>query len=275
MPRRVWARVTDTTVFNFSGIGVAEAYERYFVPRIFRPWAEVMLDALDVGEGEALLDIACGPGTVTKAAAARTGDMGVVVGTDISPEMVEVARATTPASARVRYEVASSDALPFADHEFDAIACQQGIQFFPDRAAAIAEMHRVLRPGGRAGLAAWSSIDDAPFFAVARTVIGRAVPEVAQMLDRPILDRETLQRELEAGGFAVNVTAVSLPLEFENGIEQAIEAMRGLPMWPTVAAQPPKVRTAILESARESFSRYLHHGRVRMSMRANVAVARR
>lgn len=265
----------DASVFNFSDIGVAEAYERYFVPRIFRPWAEVMLDALDVGEGEALLDVACGPGTVTKAAAIRTGDMGVVVGTDISPEMLEVARDTTPAAARVRYECASSEALPFADLAFDAIVCQQGIQFFPDRAASIAEMFRVLRPGGRAGLSAWASIDDAPFFAVARSVIGTAVPEVAPMLDRPIVDRDTLGRELREGGFDVTITTVSLPLEFENGIEQAIEAMRGLPMWPTVAAQPAKVRTAILEAAREEFSRYLHHGRVRMSMRANVAVARR
>jgi len=267
--------VNDASVFNFSDIGVAEAYERYFVPRIFRPWAEVMLDALDVREGEALLDIACGPGTVTKAAAVRAGDGGVVVGTDISPEMLDVARDTTPAAARVRYECAASDALPFEDRAFDAIACQQGIQFFPDRAASIAEMYRVLRPGGRAGLSAWASLADAPFFAVASEAIGTAVPAVAPMLDRSVLDRETLRRELEAGGFDVTVTTVALPLEFENGIEQAVEAMRGLPMWPAVAAQPVKVRTAILESARESFSHHLHHGRVRMSMRANVAVARR
>ena len=267
--------MNDASVFNFSDIGVAEAYERYFVPRIFRPWADVMLDALDVGRGEALLDIACGSGTVAKAAAIRTGDMGVVVGTDISPEMLEVARDTTPAAARVRYECAPSETLPFADLAFDAITCQQGIQFFHDRTASIAEMFRVLRPGGRAGLSAWASIDDAPFFAVARSVVGTALPEAAPTLDRPIVDRETLERELRAAGFEVALTTVSLPLEFENGIEQAIAAMRGLPMWPAVAAQPARVRTAILESAREEFSRYLHHGRVRMSMRANVAVARR
>lgn len=265
--------MTDATVFNFSSLGVAGAYEQYLVPRIFGPWAETLLEALDVRQGEALLDIACGPGTVTKAAARRIGDGGIVVGTDVSPEMLDVARASTPASARVRYERASADSLPFGPAEFDAITVQQGMQFFPDRPAAIAEMFRVLRSGGRAGMSVWA-IDDAPFFAIVRDVLGKAVPAVISALDRPLVDRATLQVELAAGGFEVASGTLSLPLEFED-IEQAVEAMQGLPMWPMVAAQPGPVRRAILEAARERFSAHLHHGHVQMAMRANVTVARK
>ncbi|MDQ2993275.1 MAG: class I SAM-dependent methyltransferase [Candidatus Eremiobacteraeota bacterium] len=265
--------MTDATVFNFSSLGVAGAYEHYLVPRIFGPWAETLLEALDVRQGEALLDIACGPGTVAKAAARRIGDGGIVVGTDVSPEMLDVARASTPASARVRYECAAAENLPFGPAEFDAITVQQGMQFFPDRPAAIVEMFRVMRPGGRAGVSVWA-IDDAAFFAVVRDVLVKAVPAIASMLDRPLVDRATLQAELSAVGFEVASGTLTLPLEFE-GIEQAVEAMRGLPMWPTVAAQPAPVRRAILEAARERFSAHLHHGHVQMAMRANVTVARK
>jgi ubiquinone/menaquinone biosynthesis C-methylase UbiE len=265
--------VSDATVFTFSSATVAEAYERYFVPRIFRPWANVLLDALDIRPGESLLDIACGPGTVAKEAATRIGDGGIVIGTDVSTEMLEVARATTPAAARVRYEAAPSDDLPFGHGVFDAVTVQQGMQFFPNRAGAIAEMHRVLRAGGRAGVAVWASIEDAPFFAIVRDVVGKAVPAVAEALDRPLVDRATLRDELASAGFRVSIETLSQPLEFEGGIEQAIDAMRGAPMWSTVAAQPAAVRRAILESARERFTRYLHHGRVRMILRANVALA--
>jgi ubiquinone/menaquinone biosynthesis C-methylase UbiE len=265
--------VSDATVFAFSNATVADAYERYFVPRIFRPWAGVLLDALDVRAGESLLDIACGPGTVAKEAALRIGDGGVVIGTDVSAEMLDVARSSTPAAARVRYEEASSEALPFPHGSFDAVTVQQGMQFFSNRTTAIAEMYRVLRAGGRAGISVWASIEDAPFFAVVREVVANAVPAVSEMLERPLVDGITLRDELASAGFKVSVETVSLPLEFEGGIEQAIEAMRGAPMWPTVADQPAPVRRAILDAARERFGRHLHYGRVRMTMRANVALA--
>ena len=263
-------------VFAFSDRGVTEAYQKYLVPLLFAPWARVLIEALDVRAGESLVDVACGPGTVAKAAAERVGESGFVVATDLSPEMLEVARETTPASARIRYECAPAERLPAADASFDALTCQQGLQFFSDRVAAIAEMRRVLRADGRAGIATWTTIEDAPFLHCVREAIATALPDIAAQAAKPfsLPDPKMLKSELEAGGFDVVVDTFSLPLEFES-LERAVEAIRGQPIWPHIAALPTPARANVLESVREGFSRYLHHGRVLTAMRSNLAIARR
>lgn len=275
----LWAgglNVTEPVFFQFGNATVAEGYERFLVPRIFAPWADALLEALDLREGERVLDVACGPGTVAKAAAMRVGARGEVVGADASEEMLTIARESTPASARARYEFALADALPFPDASFDVLTCQQGLQFFSDRPKALAEMFRVLRPGGRAGIATWSSIADSPYFAAVQEALGPVLPDAAAAIGKPfaMFDANVLATELAAAGFEAVVDSFSLPLVFD-GMEQAVEAIRGMPVWPSIVATSASDRTAIFESAREGFTPFLHHGRVQTAMRSNVAVARR
>ena len=127
----------------------AENYERYFVPSIGGPLAAELVDLAGLREGERVVDIACGTGVVTRLAAERVGADGAVVGVDINPGMLAVARGAAPDSAIEWYE-ASADALPLSDDAFDVALCQMGLQFFPDKAMALQEMRRVLVVGGRA-----------------------------------------------------------------------------------------------------------------------------
>src|SRR5207248_3148605 len=132
----------------------AEVYERYNVPRFFLPWAHELVDRLDPRPGERILDVACGTGAATRLLAERVGPTGQVVGLDVNAGMLAAARAavTNPV---VEWHEANAQALPFADGAFDAILCQLGLQFFPDRPLALREMRRVLAPGGRLALACW------------------------------------------------------------------------------------------------------------------------
>ena len=113
-----------------------EMYERWLVGPLFRPWAEMTLEEVRVSPDDRILDIACGTGIVARLASERLGDAGHVVGVDLSPDMLAVARALAP---DVDWREGNASALPLRDGEqFDVVVCQQGLQFFPDRPAAAA-----------------------------------------------------------------------------------------------------------------------------------------
>jgi len=136
---------------SFRGYGgtAPENYERYFVPAIGAPLAVDLLELAALRTGEHVVDVACGTGVVAKAAASRVGATGSVAGVDLNPGMLTVAEETTPADVTIQWHQAGADALPLAAGSVDVALCQLGLQFFPDRRAALGEMRRVLRRGGR------------------------------------------------------------------------------------------------------------------------------
>ena len=115
-----------------------EMYEHWLVGPLFRPFAEVTIDELAPARGDAILDIACGTGIVARVAQERLGGRGHIVGVDVSPGMLGVARAAAP---DIDWREGNAGSLPLRDgEEFQVVVCQQGLQFFPDRPAALAEM---------------------------------------------------------------------------------------------------------------------------------------
>jgi len=208
-------------------------YDQIMVPRLFDPWAELLLDELGPRVGQTALDIACGPGTVTRRVAQRVGSTGRVTGCDLSPAMLELARAkgSPGTSAPIEYVECAAEALAIPDNTVDLATCQQGLQFFPNRPAAVAEMRRVLRPGGRIGVAVWSDIEDCPPFAALATalgdVFGRETVDTYRSgpwgFDDPVL----LLNLFEDGGFTnVRVQTRELPVIFEGGPTQLMLTLR-------------------------------------------------
>jgi ubiquinone/menaquinone biosynthesis C-methylase UbiE len=136
----------DWTAYGGSA---AEIYERHMVPAIFGPWAEDLLALATPLPGERVLDVACGTGVVARLVAQRVGPSGTVVGFDLNPGMLTVARSLPPPSgARIEWREGNVSAIPLPDATFDLVLCQQGLQFFPDRSAALREMRRVWGPVG-------------------------------------------------------------------------------------------------------------------------------
>ncbi|MFC8666830.1 class I SAM-dependent methyltransferase [Streptomyces sp. NPDC057199] len=153
----------DETGFQLKG-SAPERYEEYSAP-IMAPFVEALLDAVDLCPGHQVLDVASGTGFVARAAAARVGPTGHVAAADFNEAMLKVAAAKAPRMyPDIEFEVAPADHLPHPDDTFDAVLCQQGVQFFPDLGAALVEASRVLRVGGRYAATAWASCDRSPYF---------------------------------------------------------------------------------------------------------------
>ncbi|WP_234048314.1 class I SAM-dependent methyltransferase [Streptomyces liliifuscus] len=153
----------DETGFQLKG-SAPERYEEYSAP-IMAPFVEALLDAVDLCPGHQVLDVASGTGFVARAAAARVGPTGHVAAADFNEAMLKVAAAKAPRMyPDIEFEVAPADHLPHPDDTFDAVLCQQGVQFFPDLGAALVEASRVLRVGGRYAATAWASWDRSPYF---------------------------------------------------------------------------------------------------------------
>lgn len=169
---------------TFDQLGPMEVYDVLMVPRMFQPLAEVVLDAVAVAPGEGVLDVATGPGTVARLAAGRVGADGHVTGVDISDAMLTVARRKPPVPDGAPVTWVESSACPLVgieDDSFDVVTCQQGLQFFPDRPGALAEMARALVPGGRIGVACWASQDQSSLFAALTEALAEVLgPEAAE-----------------------------------------------------------------------------------------------
>lgn len=153
----------------------AENYERDLVPALFEPWARDLVELADLQPGQRVLDLACGTGIVTRLAAQRAG---AVTGLDVNPDMLAVAeRVAAEQGFAIEWRRASAVDTGLPDEAYDVGLCQQGLQFFPDRSAALRELRRVIVPGGRLALSVWCDAGSpgyAPFF----DALPRHVPEL-------------------------------------------------------------------------------------------------
>jgi len=163
----------------------AEVYDEFFVPALFGEWAPRMADAAHLAPGEAVLDVACGTGVLAREAQARVAPGGTVHGLDRNPDMLAVAGLREPA---VHWRSGLAEALPFEDRRFDVVTCQFGLMFFEDRQTALAEMWRVLRPGGRLLVAVWDALERTPGYAAMVELLRRLFgEEIADELRAPFV----------------------------------------------------------------------------------------
>jgi ubiquinone/menaquinone biosynthesis C-methylase UbiE len=255
-------------------------YDEIMVPRWFEPWARLLLDKVSPEVGQNVLDVACGPGTVTRLAAQRVGPHGSVTGCDLSPSMLELARAKNPLddSAPIEYLERPADALGVSDDAFDLVTCQQGLQFFPDRSAALAEMRRVVRPGGKLGIAVWCSIEDCPpFLALAnavRQVLGTEVADSYQGGPWGLADSASLVRLANDSGFTnIEVRKYELPVVFDGGPGQLLLTLRATSVAATLAKLSKEEQTALASALEETSRNITVNGVVRSHTASHVLLA--
>lgn len=270
--------MVDATKFQFHDPSVPKAYDEFLVPRLFSPWAELLVQAADLRVGDSVLDIASGPGTVARLAAARLGAGGSVVGTDIAAPMLEIARAkpAMPGAAPIAYVESPAAPLAVESGSVDRVLCQQGLQFFPDRLAAVKEMRRVLKPGGVAAIAVWCEIERNAIYLVYRDALQEAVgAEAAELMRAPFSwpDGMALVDMMTAAGFVgARVSTATLPMTFELGVDQAVAAFAGTPVSPRVKALPADRQLQFRAALERRFQRLLRDGAVVGAMTSNIAV---
>jgi SAM-dependent methyltransferase len=232
-------RVETDKVFAGS---IPEIYDTLFVPLIFEPYAEDLVRRLVGLRSGHLLEIAAGTGVVTRAMAAALPPEVKIVATDLNPAMIERGRAVGTARD-VEWREADAMRLPFPDASFDAIVCQFGVMFFPDKPKAFAEMRRVLRRGGRLLFNVWDRIEDNEFADVVTESLKALFPDDPPLFMRRTphghFDTEALRRDLAAGGFAApaQIETVSARSRAESPRIPAIAYCQGTPLRNEIVAR--------------------------------------
>lgn len=217
---------------RFSG-SVPANYERYMVPLLFRPYAELLARRAVEFRPSRILETAAGTGVVT-AALARALPDAEIVATDLNQAMLDVA-ATRVKSANVSFRQADALELPFGDGEFDLVACQFGVMFYPDKVQGNAEARRVLRDGGHYLLAIWDSIERNPLSNLAHQTMSRQFPDNPPMFMKrgpySYFEPEWIDRDLKAAGFGqVAIETVELSCHSPSAENAARGLTYGSPM---------------------------------------------
>jgi ubiquinone/menaquinone biosynthesis C-methylase UbiE len=258
------------------GTQAAELYERCVARYILGPWAPLLVDAVCLAEGEHVLDVACGTGVVARAAAKRVGCAGRLVGVDLNPAMIGVAR-SLPVLAGAPIEWLERDALDlqFGDASFDVVLCQQGLQFFPDRGAALKEMRRVLKHGGRLALSVWTNAglyNSAVGEALARFVGTETAVRFCASRQTP--PKEEMQRlAMEAGFSAVEVGISRINASLPRLDKFTLDHLAATPLAPVIAAADPETRKKIGASVTSQLQRYADGNGVTYPEEAHVLTA--
>jgi ubiquinone/menaquinone biosynthesis C-methylase UbiE len=195
----------------------AEGYESYMVPSLFGPWARRLVDSVPPRADDRVLDLACGTGVVAREVASRVATARIA-GIDLNPHMLEVARAASEREGiSIEFREGRAEALPFPERSFDLALCQFALMFMDDRRGALAELHRVLAPGGRLGLSVWQGLERHPFYEMLDRVIERRAGISALRSIFALGDEAELRDLVEGAGFAhVAIEAVSVPARFPN-----------------------------------------------------------
>jgi SAM-dependent methyltransferase len=218
----------------FSG-SIPKLYETYLVPLIFEAYATDLQKRIGAVNVRRILELAAGTGVVTRALAAVAKEGASIVATDLNQSMLDVAAAAVTLRP-VQWLHADAMALPFADNEFDAVVCQFGVMFFPDKCKAFSEARRVLRPGGVFIFNVWDRICENEFADTVTTALAAVFPDdPPQFLARTphgYHDEATINRDLARGRFtrSPQITTVAARSRAESARVPAIAYCQGTPL---------------------------------------------
>lgn len=218
----------------FSG-SIAKLYETHLVPLIFAPYAADMRERIAAARVSRILEVAAGTGVVTRALATLPNESLSLVATDLNQAMLDQA-AAVGTDRPVEWRQADAMALPFSDGEFDAVVCQFGVMFFPEKPRAFSEARRVLRPGGIFVFSVWDRIEENEFAHTVTTALEAVFPEdPPRFLARTphgYHDRTTIERDLAAGGFPTpaRMDTVAARSRAESPRAPAIAYCQGTPL---------------------------------------------
>ena len=264
---------------TFAG-SIPALYDRYLGPLLFAPYARELAGRVADLISGSLLETAAGTGIVTEPLVQLVPAGVEIVATDLNQAMVDYA-AAKPALARASIRQSDALGLPFGPARFDAVVCQFGAMFFPDRVAGYREARRVLKPGGRLIFSMWDSLDHNPITRCVVEAMAREFPaNPPRFLARTPhghYDRDTIRRELaEAGYGPVELDIVSLPSRAASHRDPSIGFCQGTPMRAEIEAQARGSGglNAATDAAAAALAAEFGEGPIEAPMQALVMVAR-
>jgi SAM-dependent methyltransferase len=260
---------------DFAG-SIPAIYDRHLGRLLFQPYAEDLAARLAAGTPARALELAAGTGIVT-AEVARALPGTRIVATDLSPAMLEVA-AGRKETSRVEFQAADAQDLPFDDGGFDAVFCQFGVMFLPDKARAYGEMRRVLRPGGTLVFSVWERIEDNPIAATVETALSGCFPtDPPRFLSRiphGYHDAAAIRDAVSTARFdQVDVATVTLPSVSPSPGDVAVGFCQGTPVRHQIVSRGADL-AAVTATVSAALTDKFGPGEVRADMAALVVTAR-
>jgi len=193
---------------------IPENYDRYLGPVLFEPYAEDLVARLNIPDRASVLELACGTGILTRQLFEKRSPRLKIVATDLNESMLNYGRDKFGSETSVEWKQADATELPFADQSFDAVACQFGLMFFPDKDQAMSEVYRVLQPGGAFLFNVWDAIEQNDLPHTAHEVIGKffaGSPPDFYQVPFSFHEPETIRLLLSTAGFR-DIQVATLPL---------------------------------------------------------------
>jgi SAM-dependent methyltransferase len=272
--------MTTTTLDHQFAQSIPGVYDSHMVPLIFEPYAADLATRLAARPVSRVLEIAAGTGVVTRAlAAALPGTVGLVA-TDLNQAMLDRA-AAIGVSRPVQWRQADANQLPFPDEAFDAVVCQFGAMFFPDRARAFSEARRVLRSGGVFMFSVWDRLEDNEFADTVTTALEAVFPadppRFMARVPHGYHDVGVIRRDLASGGFTAT-PVVSTITERSRAATARIVAVaycQGTPLRNEIEARDASRLGEATDAAAEAIARRFGPGPVDAKMQAHVIVVDR
>lgn len=235
------------------GGSVPQVYHSLLVPLVFLDYARDLVARLELRADGRTLELACGTGVVTRELLrAMPPGKGTLLATDLNPAMLEVARQTLAADPRVTFQVVDACTLPFEAASFDALACQFGVMFFPDKPAAMREARRVLKPGGRYCFNVWDALAHNPVAQAVHQTLAECFPadppRFLEQFPYGWSDRAEIERTVREGGFTnVSIETLAFPSSAPTAAEAAKAWLEGTPLKPALAERGASDTTAVRE----------------------------
>ena len=263
----------------FSG-SISQLYETHLVPLIFEPYAADLAKRLASRPVTRVLEIAAGTGVVTRALASVLAERISIVATDLNQPMLDQASAVGT-KRPVEWRQADAMALPFEDATFDAVVCQFGVMFFPEKSQAFSEARRVLRPGGIFIFNVWDRIDANEFAATVtaalETVFADDPPCFLARTPYGYCDPPTIERDLEKGGFTASpsITTVAARSRAKSFQMPAIGFCQGTPLRNEIEVRDPHGLGTATEVAAEAIARRFGRRNVDGQIQAHVVTVER
>jgi len=258
----------------FTG-SIPELYDVHLVPLIFEPYAVDLVDRLASSSLTCVLEIAAGTGVVTRALASMLPDSVSIVATDLNQPMLDHASALGTKRA-VEWRQADAMQLPFQDGAFDAVVCQFGVMFFPDKSRAYSEARRVLRSGGVFIFNVWDRIEENEFADAVTTALETLFPEdPPRFLARAphgYYDHETIKRDLANGGFTASPEIITLAARSraESFRIPAIAYCQGTPLRNEIEARDASRLGEATDIAAEAIAQRFGRGAVDGKIQAHI-----